>query len=126
MKLVSDSSLCSTTCPYCGVGCGVQVSGNEQNFTVAGDASHPANAGRLCVKGTALAETLGDEGRLLSPVLNGREVSWDKALDDLVARLSNTLVARGSDAVALYLSGQLLTRRLLRCQQADERLFGQR
>ena len=63
----------------------------------------------MCVKGTALAETLGDEGRLLSPVLNGREVSWDKALDDLVARLSNTLVARGSDAVALYLSGQLLT-----------------
>ena len=109
MKLVSDSSLCSTTCPYCGVGCGVQVSGSELNFTVAGDASHPANAGRLCVKGTALAETLGDEGRLLSPVLNGREVSWDKALDDLVARLSNTLVARGSDAVALYLSGQLLT-----------------
>lgn len=109
MKLVPDSSLCSTTCPYCGVGCGVQVSGSEQNFTVAGDVSHPANAGRLCVKGTALAETLGDEGRLLSPVLNGREVSWDTALDDLVARLSNTLGARGSDAVALYLSGQLLT-----------------
>ncbi len=99
-----------TTCPYCGVGCGVEAEvEGDRLIAVMGDGRHPANAGRLCVKGTALAETLGHEGRLLHPRLQGRRVSWDGALDTLSERLRVTRERYGPQSVAFYLSGQLLT-----------------
>ena len=78
-------------------------------MTVKGDPDHPANRGRLCSKGTALAETLGQEGRLLRPVIGDREVSWDAALDHVAARLVACIDQHGPDSVAFYVSGQLLT-----------------
>ncbi len=102
--------VCKTTCPYCGVGCGVDASvGEEQVIEVMGDGDHPANAGRLCVKGTALAETLGNEGRLLHPSLAGQRLSWDDAIATAAAKLRATREQYGPDSVAFYLSGQLLS-----------------
>ena len=44
-----------TTCPYCGVGCGVLAQPDGRGSAViAGDPTHPANLGRLCSKGSAL------------------------------------------------------------------------
>ena len=60
-----------TTCPYCGVGCGITARAEGRALTVQGDADHPANLGRLCSKGTALADTVGLEGRLLAPEIGG-------------------------------------------------------
>jgi assimilatory nitrate reductase catalytic subunit len=99
-----------TTCPYCGVGCGVLVdSGADGVVRVAGDPEHPANFGRLCSKGAALAETLGDEDRLLYPEIGGARVAWETALDAVAAAFTETIAAHGPEAVALYISGQLLT-----------------
>ncbi|WP_280554435.1 nitrate reductase [Halomonas sp. 25-S5] len=99
-----------TTCPYCGVGCGVLARLEGDRLTgVDGDSDHPANFGRLCVKGSALHETLGDHGRLLRPRVDGVEVDWDTALDTVAERLQATRTAHGDQAVAAYLSGQLLT-----------------
>lgn len=95
-----------TTCPYCGVGCGVVVSADG---TVRGDAAHPANFGRLCSKGSALGETLDESGRLLRPRLHGRETSWDEALDLAAERFRRTIAEHGPDSVAFYASGQFLT-----------------
>src|SRR5687767_9364044 len=95
-----------TTCPYCGVGCGVVASGDG---TVAGDPRHPANAGRLCSKGSALGETLGLDGRLLEPAVEGKATGWDAALDLVARRFAETVERHGPDAVAFYVSGQLLT-----------------
>ncbi|VVM08397.1 partial assimilatory nitrate reductase catalytic subunit, partial [Methylacidimicrobium cyclopophantes] len=67
----------NTTCPYCGVGCGL-IAGEG---TIAGDPAHPANRGRLCVKGAKLAATLDDRERLRTPMVGGRETSWSAALD---------------------------------------------
>ena len=70
-----------TTCPYCGVGCGVLASVDEQGVvSVKGDPDHPANFGRLCSKGTALGETAYLQDRLLYPEIKGEQVSWDQAL----------------------------------------------
>ncbi|MBI1178923.1 MAG: molybdopterin-dependent oxidoreductase [Alphaproteobacteria bacterium] len=94
-----------TTCPYCGVGCGVSiVDGRPQ-----GDIDHPANAGRLCSKGAALGETLDLPGRLLRPVVHGRETGWDEALDVIAAAFTRIRETAGPDAIALYVSGQFLT-----------------
>lgn len=100
--------LIRTTCPYCGVGCGVTVASGGTE-PVAGDVAHPANLGRLCVKGSALHETLSLKRRLLHPHIDGRRVGWDDALDTLVSRLRETIASRGPRSAALYLSGQMLT-----------------
>ncbi|WP_144981949.1 nitrate reductase [Halomonas sp. C22] len=100
----------NTTCPYCGVGCGVTATlENGRVAAVEGDRGHPANHGRLCVKGTALHETLGHHGRLLRPRVDGREVSWEQALTATAERLQAQRSAHGNGCVAAYLSGQLLT-----------------
>ncbi len=99
-----------TTCPYCGTGCGVKADvRTDGRVEISGDADHPANFGRLCIKGSALGETLGHEGRLTHPEIGGRRVGWDEALDTIAARFSATIAEHGPDAVALYVSGQILT-----------------
>lgn len=99
-----------TTCPYCGVGCGVLARPDGRGgVTIAGDPEHPANRGRLCVKGAALGETIGTAGRLLTPRIAGQEASWDRALDLIAARFAESIARHGPDSVAFYLSGQLLT-----------------
>jgi assimilatory nitrate reductase catalytic subunit len=95
-----------TTCPYCGVGCGVLA---RPDGAIVGDPEHPANRGRLCSKGVALAETLDDAGRLRHPAIDGRRASWDEALDLVAAGFRRTIEQHGPDAVALYVSGQFLT-----------------
>ncbi|MGA9266218.1 MAG: molybdopterin-dependent oxidoreductase, partial [Rhodomicrobium sp.] len=99
-----------TTCPYCGVGCGVLATANRDGgVAVAGDPRHPANFGRLCSKGSALGETMSLEGRLLKPMIGGRAVSWDEALDLVASRFASAIDESGLDSVAFYVSGQLLT-----------------
>jgi len=99
-----------TTCAYCGVGCGVSVHvTGERKVKVAGDVRHPANRGRLCSKGTHLGETVGLEGRLLHPEVDGKQATWDAALDAVADRMRAAIDAHGPDSVALYVSGQLLT-----------------
>ncbi len=95
-----------TTCPYCGVGCGVIA---QPDGSVVGDPDHPANFGRLCSKGAALAESIQDEGRLSYPVTNGARATWNGALDLVAARFTETIAEHGPDSVAFYVSGQCLT-----------------
>ena len=98
-------SVC-TTCPYCGVGCGILAS---PDGSIKGDPDHPSNFGRLCSKGAALGETIDLEGRLLTPNIGGVNVGWDKALDLVAAKFSAAIRDHGPDSVAFYVSGQLLT-----------------
>src|SRR5438034_1595237 len=104
-----------TTCPYCGVGCGVLATpDNSGGAAISGDPGHPANFGRLCSKGSALGETLSLEDRLLYPMIRCSKgsvarIDWRLALDRIAAGLGKIVAQHGPDAVAFYLSGQLLT-----------------
>jgi len=98
-----------TTCPYCGVGCGLTVTRKGATVAVAGDETHPANLGRICSKGSALGETVDLEGRLLHPEVAGRTASWDEALTLVADRFRAAIEQYGPDSVAFYVSGQLLT-----------------
>jgi assimilatory nitrate reductase catalytic subunit len=109
-----------STCPYCGVGCGVIIqSEGEQISGVRGDPAHPANFGRLCSKGSTLhltaAQPVTLHTRLLRPmqrIARGQApqaITWDAALDLAAERIATTVREHGPDAVGLYLSGQLLT-----------------
>jgi assimilatory nitrate reductase catalytic subunit len=99
-----------TTCPYCGVGCGVLATPQpDGTVTIAGDPEHPANFGRLCSKGSALGETLSLEGRQLYPEIHGLRTSWSTALDVVATAFREAIDTYGPDSVAIYGSGQLLT-----------------
>ena len=98
-----------STCPYCGVGCGIVVTRGEKSPVIKGDPEHPANFGRLCSKGSALAETLGHETRLLYPQIDGVRAPWGGALDRIARDMARIVAEHGPDSVAFYLSGQLLT-----------------
>src|SRR6478752_317427 len=103
-----------TTCPYCGVGCGVLATPDGNGgAAIAGDPDHPANFGRLCSKGSALGETVGLESRLLYPMIRCKgvleRVAWSDALDHEADRFKQTIAEHGPDSVAFYVSGQLLT-----------------
>ena len=109
-----------STCPYCGVGCGVIIEAQGAQITgVRGDPDHPANFGRLCTKGSTLHLTASRsvtlQTRLLQPQLRERRdgersvVGWDHALDTATQRFADVIEAHGPDAVGFYISGQLLT-----------------
>jgi assimilatory nitrate reductase catalytic subunit len=106
----------ASTCPYCGVGCGLLISHDGGRITgVRGDPAHPANFGRLCGKGQTLHHTVYGHGRALFPELRrNREarrerVSWDEAEEHVASRFADIVRRHGPDAVAFYVSGQLLT-----------------
>ena len=119
----SQTTVTRSICPYCGVGCGLEVETKAnpdrqaglEVVGVKGDPSHPANAGALCSKGASLAQILDMEHRLLYP--QGRadqaapfqRLSWDEALDSLAAQFKEIIARHGPDAVAFYGSGQFLT-----------------
>ncbi|OYX70230.1 MAG: nitrate reductase [Rhizobiales bacterium 32-66-11] len=115
MNALSSAPAIATTCPYCGVGCGVKATPDGRGGAlIAGDAAHPANLGRLCSKGAALGETLAPDTRLLHPMMRGAdgvlaEAPWDAALDRVASGLRAVIDQHGPQAVAFYLSGQLLT-----------------
>lgn len=109
-----------STCPYCGVGCGVIIESQGDEITgVRGDPDHPANFGRLCTKGSTLALTASAavtrQTRLLQPMRRehrheaAKPVSWDSALGFASESFAQIIRDHGPDAVGFYISGQLLT-----------------
>ncbi len=104
-----------TTCPYCGVGCGVLAAPDGMGgAAISGDPDHPANFGRLCSKGSALGETLGLDQRVLHPLVRNADgtmarVAWDSALNRVAKGMREIADRHGPGAIAFYLSGQLLT-----------------
>ena len=108
---------CAPPARYCGVGCGLLAQPDGcGGAAIAGDPAHPANFGRICSKGSALGETLGLDGRLLHPHAaagrrqRSRASTWSASRSTAVADGFQRIIERdGPDAVAFYLSGQLLT-----------------
>ena len=94
-----DDRLLQTTCPYCGVGCGVDViqrGGMQGQLSqLTGSPEHPANYGRLCIKGTHLLETLDKHKRLTQPVVFGQVATWDTATKEIAGRLTQIIEQYG-------------------------------
>ena len=116
-----------TLCPYCGVGCGLEVSPPAQSgkatnrdsegnpmWQVRGDRSHPSSKGKVCVKGGTIAESLNKD-RLKYPMMRDslndefRRVSWDEALNRITTQMRQTIATRGADGICMYGSGQFQT-----------------
>jgi ferredoxin-nitrate reductase len=122
---MTDST--KTLCPYCGVGCGLDVTPPAQRgqatnrdsegrpiWKVRGDRAHPSSHGMVCVKGATISESL-DKDRLKYPMMRDsldepfRQVSWEDALEAITNRMRKLLVTKGADAICMYGSGQFQT-----------------
>lgn len=100
----------STTCGYCSVGCGMIVGVTDGRIVATkGDPEHPVNRGRLCPKGLAEHLPIHAEGRLRVPTIDGRPVSWDRAIDEMLATFRRLTDEHGPDSVAIVGTGQLVT-----------------
>lgn len=105
-----------TLCPYCGVGCGLEVAPLQGRgaWQVRGDRTHPSSQGMVCVKGATVAESIGKD-RLLYPMWREsldqdfRRISWEEALERLCDRLRTVLATQGPDGICMYGSGQFVT-----------------
>ena len=104
-----------TLCPYCGVGCGLEVvPDKKQSWKVRGDRNHPSSQGMVCIKGATVAESIRSD-RLLYPMMRDtldqpfRRASWDEALDAIVNRIQTIRSTSGPDALCVYGSGQFVT-----------------
>jgi len=116
-----------TLCPYCGVGCGLEVippagigrvtNRDEQGkplIKVVGDRAHPSSQGMVCVKGATISECL-DKDRLQYPMFREslseplRRLSWEEAFDLIVRRIQTVIAKDGADAICMYGSGQFQT-----------------
>ncbi|MEB3121833.1 MAG: nitrate reductase [Snowella sp.] len=104
-----------TLCPYCGVGCGLDVSPTANQFwKVIGDRVHPSSLGMVCVKGATVAESL-EKDRLRYPQFREnlsdpfKQISWEEALTKIVERIQVVTAKQGVDGICMYGSGQLQT-----------------
>ena len=105
-----------TVCPYCGVGCGMNLHVENGRVTkVTGDKEHPANFGRLCTKGVSSAQAIENSGRMKNAYLRKHRqseqlpVPIEAAITETARRLRDILDAHGPDAIAFYVSGQMST-----------------
>src|SRR5687768_2721740 len=83
-------------CPYCGVGCRLELDGEvgpySTSLKIRGVADAPANLGRICAKGALLGDTIATPDRLTQPMLRGsrhepfRPVAWDAAINRVASR----------------------------------------
>ncbi|MEA5421838.1 nitrate reductase [Synechococcus sp. CCY9202] len=123
----SAASSLRSQCPYCGVGCGLELMPPASKgkptrrgddglpvWGARGDRQHPSSLGQVCVKGATVCDTL-DGGRQLQPLYRASlddplaPISWDLALDRIVHQIKASLAGKGADAIAMYGSGQFHT-----------------
>ncbi|MEA2242106.1 MAG: sulfite reductase flavoprotein alpha-component, partial [Solirubrobacteraceae bacterium] len=116
MRTLGSVQSVRTQCPYCGVGCGLLADVEDGRLkSVRGDPIHPANRGRTCRKPLELAHAVHAPDRATVPLWREQRdarfepVDWEQALGTLAGRLRAIVDEHGPDAIAFYISGQLLT-----------------
>jgi len=118
--MIKLDRIVSTTCPYCGVGCNLQLHVKDDYiFKVTSPHDGVVNQGNLCVKGRFGYDYIYHPKRVTTPLIRKtpqkpgertqgfdrdewREASWDEALDYVADRLVEIYQRDGSDAMSVY------------------------
>jgi formate dehydrogenase alpha subunit len=118
--MIKEDRTVTTTCPYCGVGCNLELHIKDDFiFKVTSPFDSPVNHGNLCVKGRFGYDYIYHPKRITTPLIRKtpqeagartqafdlsewREVTWDEALDYVADRLVEIYKRDGSDAMAVY------------------------
>lgn len=116
-----------TLCPYCGVGCGLEVfpparpgrgvtrdSKGNPIWQAVGNKAHPSSKGQVCIKGASIGESL-DKSRLKYPMMREsldqpfEQVSWEEAFSKITSEIQTAIAQRGPNSICMYGSGQFQT-----------------
>ncbi|HJW84208.1 MAG TPA: formate dehydrogenase subunit alpha [Anaerolineae bacterium] len=118
--MIQPDRIVSTTCPYCGVGCNLELHiKNDYIYKVTSPFDSVVNQGNLCVKGRFGYDYLYSPQRVSVPLIRRalqnpgqrtqafergewREASWDEALDLVADRLTEIYRRDGPHALAVY------------------------
>ena len=98
-----------TTCPYCGVGCGLNLVVNDGKLVgVEPNKRSPINEGKLCPKGATCWEFVQSPDRLTKPLIkrNGKfeEATWDEALDLVASKFKEIYEKYGPKSLGFQVS----------------------
>jgi NADH-quinone oxidoreductase subunit G len=100
-----------TTCPYCGVGCQMDLLVKDNKIVGVDPANGEANGGILCVKGKFGYDFVGHSDRLTKPLVrkNGvlEETTWEEAYEVVANKLKETKAQFGPDAIAAFSSARV-------------------
>lgn len=117
--MLAEERVISTTCPFCGVGCELELhTQGNQILRVTTPYDHPVSRGNLCVKGRFGWDFIYHPNRILTPLIrktpqrpghrtraerdDWREASWDEALELVTDRFADTVKKHGPDATAVF------------------------
>ncbi len=117
--MIMPDRIVRTTCPYCGVGCQMNLKVKD-DYIYAVEAPFDAapNHGMLCVKGRYGTDYVKHPGRVRTPLIRAnrhegrsakpvwREATWDEALDLVADELTRVRNTYGGDAIATYASAK--------------------
>ena len=100
-----------TTCPYCGVGCNLELQVVDGRVTgVLPAKGHPVGQGKLCIKGWNAHSFVHHPDRLTSPLVKRmgqfHEASWDEALARASSRLMSIRQKHGADSIGVLTSAK--------------------
>lgn len=94
---IKDAKVTTTICPYCSVGCGINVYVKDGKvINIEGDPDHPISEGTLCSKGASLNQIINNPNRVTKPMYRApgaaewKEVEWDWALDEIAKKVKQT------------------------------------
>ncbi len=118
-----------TTCTFCGVGCGIYLETQGNDVTGAYPSmSHPANEGRICVRGWNVHEVASAQDRLRYPLIKREgkfeQVSWDEAYSYIAERLSQIKSQYGPDAIGFLNSGRCSNEETYLLQKLGRTIIG--
>ncbi len=118
-----------TTCPYCGVGCQVNLHVHEDMiYKVTGRFDSPVNRGNLCVKGRFGVDFVHAPDRLTQPLIrsDGKlgPASWDEALHKVASRLRGIRDLYGPDSIGFLVSAKCTNEENYLLQKVARGLIG--
>ncbi len=117
--MIDPDKIVRTTCPYCGVGCQMNLNVKD-GYIYRVDAPFEAapNFGMLCVKGRFGTDYVRHPGRIRTPLIRAnkeegrsakpvwREADWDEALELVAEEFHRITTQHGGDSLAGYASAK--------------------
>ncbi|MEI8595545.1 formate dehydrogenase subunit alpha [Photobacterium sp. Hal280] len=106
------SSIVKTVCPFCGVGCGINLKIDEHGKLtgVEPQRTHPVSRGKLCEKGWSTAYAIRPDNRVTEPLKRIHDrfypISWDEALSEISEAIRDIQAEHGPDAVGVISSAR--------------------
>ncbi len=127
--MVKPDRIVTTTCPYCGVGCALNLHIKDDFiYKVTSPFDSPSNRGNLCVKGRFGYDFVHSKDRLTKPLMRKDGIlvpaSWDEAMGRVAERLLAIRDKYGPDSIGFLVSAKCTNEENYLLQKVARGLIG--